>query len=390
MQGTISNNPNSGVLKLEQASTALRRGGAVMIRDQQGRSALCIGAEFADIAAAQMIAMARAQPVLCLTGRHLESFGRSVPQDRPVFSLPARDLAAEQIIGLVLGDGALLPEPSGLLAERSGSLPDLACQLMRLAKLLPAALICRTGLVDRAEQDSLANRWQLPVLDARDLAEMEARPPQLVISTKVNLPLALAEDAQMVMFRAPGQREEHFAVLVGRGADEAEPLVRLHSQCLTGDILGSLRCDCGPQLQTALARMAEAGGGILVYLAQEGRDIGLLNKMRSYALQEAGLDTVEANHRLGFETDQRLFAPAARMLSLLGVTKLQLMTNNPDKIAQLEQHGLTVTKRVPLILPTNAHNERYMDTKRARTGHLLEDQDSAADGPGRGSANKIS
>ena len=107
-------------------------------------------------------------------------------------------------------------------------------------------------------------------------------------------------------------------------------------------------------------------------------------------MQEAGLDTVEANHRLGFETDQRLFAPAARMLSLLGVTKLQLMTNNPDKIAQLEQHGLTVTKRVPLILPTNAHNERYMDTKRARTGHLLEDQDSAADGPGRGAANKIS
>ena len=377
MQGTISDSTNSGLLKLEQASTALRRGGAVMIRDQQGRAALCIGAEFADLAAEQMITMARAQPVLCLTGRHLKSFGRSVPQDRPVFSLPARDLAAEQIIALVLGDGALLPEAGGLLAERSGSLPDLACQLMRLAKLLPAALICRTGLVDRAEQNNLATVWRLPVLEARELAELEARPPQLVISTKVKLPLAVAEDAQMVMFRAPGQREEHFAVLVGRGADEAAPLVRLHSQCLTGDILGSLRCDCGPQLQTALARMAEAGGGILIYLAQEGRDIGLLNKMRSYALQEAGLDTVEANHRLGFETDQRQFAPAARMLSLLGVTKLQLMTNNPDKIAQLEQHGLNVTKRVPLILPANAHSERYMETKRARTGHLLDDQNGA-------------
>jgi len=379
MHGTISDSRNSTVLKLDQASTALRRGGAVMIRDQQGRAALCIGAEFADLATEQLIAMARAQPVLCLTARHLESFGRPVPKDRPVFSLPAGGLAAEQIVGLVMGDGALLPEPGGLLAERSASLPDLACQLMRLAKLLPAALICRTGLVDRAAQISLANRWQLPVLEARELAELKDHKPDMVITTRVKLPLVVAEDAQMVMFRAPGQREEHFAVLIGRGAEEAEPLVRLHSQCLTGDVLGSLKCDCGPQLQTALARMAEAGGGILIYLAQEGRDIGLLNKMRSYALQEAGLDTVEANHRLGFETDQRLFAPAAQMLALLGVKKMQLLTNNPDKIVQLEQHGLTVTKRVPLILPTNAHNERYMDTKRARTGHLLDNQDGAAD-----------
>lgn len=363
----------AGILKLDQASAALRRGGMVMLRDEQGRAALAIGAEFADLGLAQMTRLAQAQPVLCLTARHLEAFGRAVPADRPAFSLPARHLPPNQIIGLVLGDKALLPEGAGLLAERRNSLPDLACQMMKLAKLLPAALICRTGLTDLAAQNNLARACQMPLLDSRDLAELEGRPPQLDIGPQVNLPLALAADARMVMFRAPGQREEHFAVLVGRGAEEKAPLVRLHSQCLTGDVLGSLKCDCGPQLHSALARMAEAGGGILIYLAQEGRDIGLLNKLRSYALQEAGLDTVEANHRLGFETDQRVFAPAARMLELLGVRQLKLMTNNPDKIAQLENHGLTVVERVPLILPANPHNARYLATKQARTGHLMDD-----------------
>jgi len=163
-------------------------------------------------------------------------------------------------------------------------------------------------------------------------------------------------------------------VIVGDVDPKGAPLVRVHSQCITGDILGSLKCDCGDQLQAALAMMSEAGGGILLYLAQEGRNIGLLNKMRAYALQDNGLDTVDANHALGFEMDERYFMPACRMLEELGVRKLRLITNNPDKIAQLEAQGLSVTERVPLIPPSNSHNEHYIRTKQIRAGHMSENE----------------
>jgi GTP cyclohydrolase II len=156
-------------------------------------------------------------------------------------------------------------------------------------------------------------------------------------------------------------------------------LVRLHSQCITGDVLGSLKCDCGDQLQGAMRLMATAGGGVLVYLAQEGRDIGLLNKMRAYALQDDGMDTVDANHALGFDTDERVFVPAARILAALGVSQVRLITNNPDKMTQLEQCGVTVTARVPLVLASNPHNAAYLATKKARTGHLFDDAVLAAD-----------
>ena len=183
------------------------------------------------------------------------------------------------------------------------------------------------------------------------------------ISITATLPLATAPDSKIVMFRQPANREEHFAILVGEINSQTPPLVRIHSQCMTGDILGSLKCDCGPQLQEALKQMQEAGGGILLYLAQEGRDIGLLNKIRAYALQDAGLDTVDANHRLGFETDERVFSPAAAMLKALGISTIRLMTNNPDKLKQLGRYGITIDERIGLSLPANAHNHSYLKPK---------------------------
>ena len=172
------------------------------------------------------------------------------------------------------------------------------------------------------------------------------------------------------MFRAELGGDEHFAVVVGTLSGAKPPLVRLHSQCITGDILGSLKCDCGEQLEGALKLMAAEGSGVLVYLAQEGRDIGLLNKMRAYALQDNGLDTIDANHALGFESDERYFLPACKILRELGVDALRLITNNPEKIAQLEENGLVVTGRVPMSPASNAHNERYIKTKQDRSGHL--------------------
>jgi GTP cyclohydrolase II len=211
------------------------------------------------------------------------------------------------------------------------------------------------------------------IVESRDIKLYSHEAASLVkITARARVPLAVSEDSEVVMFRAEIGGEEHFAVLIGTGADSDMPLVRLHSQCITGDILGSLKCDCGDQLQAAMRLMADNGGGVLVYLAQEGRDIGLLNKMRAYALQDNGLDTVDANHALGFDTDERLFLPAVRILQALNIAKIQLITNNPDKISQLEQHGINVTKRVPLALATNPHNQNYLKTKQARTGHIID------------------
>ena len=169
--------------------------------------------------------------------------------------------------------------------------------------------------------------------------------------------------------------KEHIALTLGDFSDGAPVLGRLHSECLTGDILGSLKCDCGPQLDAALRAMAkesETGGwGVLLYLRQEGRGIGLINKLRAYELQDQGFDTVDANQRLGLPSEARDFPVAARMLELLGVRQIRLMTNNPAKVDALVAAGVAVAERVPHQLPPNPHNARYLDTKRDRTGHLL-------------------
>jgi GTP cyclohydrolase II len=195
-------------------------------------------------------------------------------------------------------------------------------------------------------------------------------PARLRIVARARLPVAGAEDAEIVAFRTPESPDEHVALLIGQPSG-APPLVRLHSECLTGDVLGSLKCDCGPQLHAAIHAIAASGWGILLYLRQEGRGIGLINKLRAYALQDQGFDTVDANTRLGFAVDARDFGVAGRMLELLGQDRVRLLTNNPEKVAGLEAAGIAVAERVPHSLPPNPHNERYLATKRDRTGHQL-------------------
>jgi GTP cyclohydrolase II len=187
--------------------------------------------------------------------------------------------------------------------------------------------------------------------------------------------VAACEDAEIVAFRSADDLREHVALIIGEQDGNRAPLVRLHSECLTGDILGSLKCDCGPQLHAALEAMAQearnGGWGVLLYLRQEGRGIGLINKLRAYRLQDFGFDTVDANNRLGLPTEARDFPVAARMLRLLGVDAVRLMTNNPAKVAALEGEGVTVAERVAHSLPPNPHNQRYLETKRDRSGHLI-------------------
>ena len=236
-----------------------------------------------------------------------------------------------------------------------------AMELARLAGILPAFLVVRDA--DPAVTVSTA-----------DLAAF-ADPSRITIQARARLPVAALAEAEIVAFRARDDLREHVALVIGAQRGDRAPLMRLHSECLTGDVLGSLKCDCGPQLDAALAAMAEeagAGGwGLLLYLRQEGRGIGLINKLRAYELQDQGFDTVEANERLGLPNESRDFPVAARMLDLLGVRAIRLMTNNPAKVAALEAVGVKVLERVPHAPGANAHNERYLATKRDRSGHLL-------------------
>jgi GTP cyclohydrolase II len=186
------------------------------------------------------------------------------------------------------------------------------------------------------------------------------------------VPMEGAEDARVVAFRAPDSGIEHLAILVGRPETAAAPLVRLHSECFTGDLLGSLRCDCGPQLKEAIRRMGEDGAGVLLYLAQEGRGIGLVNKLRAYALQDRGLDTLDANRALGWGADERNFLVAATMLESLGVRRVRLLTNNPAKVAALSACGIEVVSREGLSFSPNGVNDHYLATKARRFGHLLD------------------
>lgn len=195
-------------------------------------------------------------------------------------------------------------------------------------------------------------------------------PARLTIATRARLPVSASDMAEIIAFRSPEEVSDHVALVIGR-RDDSVPVVRLHSECLTGDVFGSLKCDCGPQLNAALAEMAGAQWGVLLYLRQEGRGIGLVNKLRAYALQDQGFDTVDANTRLGFPVEARDFAIAAQMLALLNVPRIRLMTNNPEKVARITAEGIDVTERLPLSLPTNPHNAQYLATKRDRTGHQL-------------------
>jgi GTP cyclohydrolase II len=234
--------------------------------------------------------------------------------------------------------------------------------------LLPAALVSRLG---PAETALCVRRNDLSAIDAATVLKRDAPAAGLERVAEARVPLADAEDARLIAFRPSDGGVEHLAIVIGRPDPAVPVLVRLHSECFTGDLLGSLRCDCGDQLRGAIKAIASAGGGVLLYLAQEGRGIGLVNKLRAYQLQDAGFDTFDANEQLGFDADERVYLPAAQMLRRLGFVTIRLLTNNPEKMAALERYGIRIAERVPHVFAANGHNERYLRTKATRRGHLL-------------------
>ena len=259
-----------------------------------------------------------------------------------------------------------------VVPEAIDGLAPKAVQLVKFARLLPSVILSRIPYAEMTRLSGWSKSDSLLAVDARLIDSLpEMRAQRLVKAVSAQVPLIDSEETRLIAFRPVDGGEEHIAIVIGDPDVTQGVLVRLHSQCLTGDLLGSLRCDCGDQLRGAIKAISEYGGGVVVYLAQEGRDIGLVNKLRAYNLQDLGSDTVEANHQIGFEVDERIYAPAAEILKQLGIKKVKLLTNNPNKIDQLASTGIEVVERVKHAFPPNPHNREYLKTKAAKTGHLF-------------------
>ncbi len=364
----------AALLTVDRAVDELRRGRPVIVADGANRIAvmaldlasddtLAAFEQSAGDRARLLISGRRAQ-VLKITGDARAAGHQVVMLEREAradlgFLLSVADPVEDLAVPL---KGPFRPLPMGA-HETAG---QAAIELAKAARLLPACLaVLNPVLNPQAGEDWVEAEAQ------NILGYAEARAARLKIVAQAKVPLEDAQNAKIVAFRADDGALEHLAIVIGEPNRHEPVLSRLHSECFTGDLLASLKCDCGPQLRGALKAIADEGSGVLLYLAQEGRGIGLINKLRAYALQDQGFDTVDANHRLGFETDERAFWPAARMLTLLGFSSVRLMTNNPQKVAGLEACGIRVVERVEHQFPANPHNVDYLRTKKERTGHLL-------------------
>ncbi|MBZ6377536.1 GTP cyclohydrolase II [Pacificimonas flava] len=344
----------------ERVLDELKRGRAVLIGGADGLAVLSV-----ELATEEALSLfdGDGRADLLITDKRAQSL--NLANQRPAAGMRAVRLARPDWIdaagSVAVADPVLdlsspLKGPFSTRPVGDDSLAAAALQAAKLAGLLPALHV-------RAARPADAELLSVPAAEI-----MSLRAPETLREIgRAKLPVKGAEDGRVVAFRSPGG-PEHLALLVGRW-DRGTPLTRLHSACLTGDVLGSLKCDCGDQLHAAVAAMTEAGGGILLYLQQEGRGIGLINKLRAYALQDQGYDTVDANLRLGFEIDERDFGIAAAMLKMLGVSSIRLLTNNPGKVSGLSALGIDVTERVPLVAGHGPLNEGYLATKRDRTGH---------------------
>ena len=338
------------------------RAGRPVVITGSGETLLCLPVEGLDkdrLAAFRALC-APIMPRLVLTGLRARSLG--IDTDEPVALELTPDIDATQILTLTAeakSDHPFLPEPAGPAAMA-------AIELVKLAQILPAVLVADTAAeITSSHNPSIIN------IEAGAVARFRVEATQsLTIAGEAHVPLSSNVRTRFVVFR-DAFGDDPVAVIVGT-PDLSKPVpVRLHSACLTGDVFGSRRCDCGDQLRLALARLQEAGGGVILYLAQEGRGVGLANKMRTYKLQDAGLDTVDANTTLGFDDDEREYGVAVRMLQMLGCTRVVLMTNNPAKLDGLSKAGIEIAGRMPLETPVNADNRRYLAAKAVRAGHQL-------------------
>jgi len=362
------------LLEVERAADDLRRGQPVVVQDldADGSPALLIlAAEFADEATLTRFDALAADSFILLTNNRAASL--KVPgEDWPVVRLARPSwMRAADIVALAdptLDLATPLKGPFRRISQPDSPLDRAAVKLAKWARLLPAVVAAE---ISGDPVELLVDEGLMTAVAADVLAADMRQASALTEVASARVPLAGAENTRLVSFRPAAGGIEHIAIVIGDPSRQHPVLTRIHSECFTGDLLGSLKCDCGEQLRGAIKSIEEAGGGVLLYLAQEGRGIGLISKLKAYALQDQGYDTVDANTRLGFDVDERIFAPAAEMLKQLGFTSVRLMTNNPNKVDGLGRFGIEVSERVAHAFEANPHNENYLATKKARTGHLL-------------------
>jgi GTP cyclohydrolase II len=357
---------------VEQAAARLRSGGLVLVRD--GAAATLVQA--AETATGESLARLTrlGDGCLVLTARRGDALRLPVNGHRLLCLPLSAGIDLDTLRRLTDPTfGGRLPLPPAVRSVATVAGASAAITLTKLAKLLPAALtvpLRSSGSASDAAavENDLAHVDAAAVAAYADLAAETLRPV-----AEARLPMAAADNARIIGFRPADGSTEQFAILIGTPAEHQPALCRIHSECFTGDLLGSLRCDCGWQLKEALRLMGQAGHGVLLYLAHEGRGIGLINKLRAYQLQDSGLDTLDANRQLGFEADERTFKDAAVMLRHLGIARVRLLTNNPTKVDRLIEEGIEVVERVPHQIAANRHNQAYLATKARRAGHLLEE-----------------
>ncbi|MDF1620356.1 GTP cyclohydrolase II [Pseudothioclava nitratireducens] len=345
---------------LNRARADLRMGLPVIVSGQ------VLAAAVETLSPERLAAMAALGPLtLALTARRAETLkARVYDTDLARIAVPeGTDLGWLRALADP-ADDLRVPMKGPLRSERGGDagLARAGIALAKSAQLLPAVLL--VALPAPAPEG-------LTRIDAATTLATLEQEAILAPVAAARVPMRAAEAGRLHIFRPDDGGEEHYAIEIGTPPRDKPVLARLHSACFTGDVLGSLKCDCGPQLDAALTQMGHKGAGVLLYLNQEGRGIGLANKMRAYSLQDQGFDTVEANHRLGFEDDERDFRIGAALLRKLGFSSVRLLTNNPAKVAMLEANGINVVERVPLKVGLSRHNAAYLATKAAKSGHIL-------------------
>jgi GTP cyclohydrolase II len=353
--------------RLARARADLRMGVPMVLSGET--SVLVLAAETLDAERLSDLLALGGEPVLCITSRRAQTLkARAYDGDVARIILPA-DASLNWVQSVAdPADDLRAPMKGPLTSARAGdAAPHRAAVAMtKSARLLPAAVILELA---HGAQFAATHGLTIVPLDLAQPHLKAASPLHPVVHAR--LPMEASEAGRLHIYRPEDGGEEHYAIEIGR-PDRSKPvLARLHSACFTGDVMGSLKCDCGPQLRGALAQMGSEGAGVLLYLNQEGRGIGLANKMRAYSLQDQGFDTVEANHRLGFEDDERDFRLGADILKSMGFSAVKLLTNNPKKVEMMIQSGVEVAERVPLKVGENTHNTAYLATKAAKSGHLL-------------------